>query len=138
MSNLIVPDTAKINVAKVLVATLTISKIDLFQNNVTPDHTTTLGGLTVANFGGYAQGSMSTPSVAGALDAGGRAVITWADVTFTKTGGADNTIYGYYVTASDGTLLWCERFDNPVPVNVVGIFIKLTPKFTDKSEFSNA
>lgn len=137
MSNLIVPDTGKISMAKVIVQTRQIAFIDLFQNNYSPDHATSLGLLTVASFGGYAQQAMATPVVSPVLDATNRAFTTWADVTFTRSGGPDNTIYGYFVTADNGELLWAERFDNPVPVLVNGVFITLTPRLTDMSQFLN-
>lgn len=137
MSNLIVPDDSKKSMARVIIQAKQITYINLFKNDVTPGHATVLADLTLADFGGYAQKNMTTPVVGAALDANGRAVITWDEVTFTRTGGPDNTIYGYYVANNDGALLWCERFDNPVPVTADGIFIKLTPKLTDRSEFLN-
>lgn len=137
MSNLIVPDVGKIAMARVIIQTNQIAFIDLFQNNYTPDHATSLPLLTVANFGGYAQQAMAGPVVSPVLDATNRAFITWNDVTFTRTGGPNQNIYGYYVTDNAGNLLWAERFDNFVPVNVNGVFITLTPMLTDRSQFLN-
>jgi len=137
MSNLIVPDTGKIAMAKVIIQAHQIAKIDLFQNNYTPDHAASLGLLTVANFAGYAQQTLTTPVVSPVLDGTNRAFITWDPVTFTRSGGPNNTIYGYYVTDDAGNLLWVERFDSPVPVNADGVFLTLTPKLTDMSQFLN-
>jgi len=138
MSNLIVPDVAKIEMAKVTAGIRTISKIDLFQNNYSIVHGTTIANLTVAAFGGYAQGTMAGATVAGALDSSSRAVTTWNPVTFTCSGAPlTESIYGYYVTSDTGTLLWAETFDNPVVVNLAGIFIQLTPQLTDMSQFLN-
>lgn len=137
MSNLIVPDAAKINMAKVINQNISIYKIDLFKNNATIDHATVIGDLTVADFGGYAQQSMTGGTVSGSLDASFRGYITWDEVTFTRSSSPDNTIYGYFVTAIDGSLLWAEKFDAAIPVTADGIFIKITPKLTDKSQFLN-
>jgi len=139
MSNLIVPDASK-GPCLACLAGITSnipSKIKLFKNNHTPSHTTTLGDLTVADFGGYVEQSMTTPVVAGSLDAQFRGVVTWDEVTFLRTSGPDNTIYGYWVEDQFANFLWVERFDNPIPVTADGIFIKLTPKLTDKSQFLN-
>lgn len=137
MSNLIVPDTAKIMMANVLCGLENIFFIDLFKNNHVPSHATVIANLTVADFGGYAQETMVSPVVSSSLDAAFRGVVTWSDVTFTRTSSPTNTIYGYFVTTGSGGLCWVERFDNPVVVDTNGIFIKLTPKLTDKSEFLN-
>jgi hypothetical protein len=137
MSNLIVPDVGKIAMAKIIVQLHHVAFIDLFQNNYMPDHATSLPLLTVATFAGYAQQAMTTPVVSPVLDGTNRAFITWDDVTFTRTGAPNNTIYGYYVSDEAGNLLWVERFDSPVPVNVDGVFITLTPKLTDMSQFLN-
>jgi hypothetical protein len=137
MSNLIIPDLSKKYMADVLVANHNIDKMRLFQNNYVPSHATILTDLTVATFGGYVQQNLAGPTIGAALDGGGRAVITWIDLTFTRTSSPTNTIYGYYVIDETGRLLWVERFDTPVVVDTDGIFIKLTPKLTDKSEFLN-
>lgn len=137
MSNLIVPDTGKIAMAKVIVQLHRPNEIHLFQNNYTPDHATSLGLLTEATFGGYILITITTPVVSPVLDSTNRAFITWDQVTFTCTGAPFNTIYGYYVCDDAGNLLWVERFDSPVPVLVTGVFISLTPKLTDMSQFLN-
>ena len=137
MSNLIVPDDSKMYMLDVINQTNYCNGIGLFKNNYTPTHATVFGSLTDADFGGYVQGALANGVVSGSLDASFRGVITWDDVTFTRTSSPDNTIYGYYVLDSIGRLLWVERFDNPIVVDTNGIFIKLTPKLTDKSEFLN-
>jgi hypothetical protein len=137
MSNLIVPDDSKRFLLSVLIGAQAVSKIKLFKNNFTPAHDTIQSNLTEADFGGYVEQAMSTPVVSGSLDASFRGFVTWDEVTFTRSSAPDNTIYGYWVNDSGGNMLWVERFDNPIPVTADGIFIKLTPKLTDKSQFLN-
>lgn len=142
MSNLIVPDDAKIRLTK-LATSISLTggpdKYRLFQNNVTPDHNTTSATLTEATFSGYTSGgvALSGGAVSGSLDGSGRAVATWNSITYTKSGATGNTIYGYYCVDSSGNLLWVERFDSPIAMTTDGSFITLVPKFTGMSQYSN-
>lgn len=137
MSQLIVPDASKKFMAHVIIQDDHPDAIKLFKSNTTPTHATILADLTEADFGGYAAASLDSPVVGSVLDASSRAVITWNDVTFTRTGTPTNTIYGYWVNNANGDLLWVERFDNPIVLDTNGLFIKLTPKLTDMSQFLN-
>jgi hypothetical protein len=84
----------------------------LFSNNVTPDNTTTLGGLTEATFTGYAAVTLSGWSAASL--AAHVASSTANPITFTLTAGSQN-IYGWYVTSADGELI-CAGRDVAAPV----------------------
>jgi hypothetical protein len=86
--------------------------LHLFSNNVTPDNTTTLAGLTEATFAGYSSvtlGGWTAASLAAHV-----ASSTANPVTFTLTSGSQN-IYGWYVTSADGELL-CAGRDVAAPV----------------------
>lgn len=57
---------------------------------------------------------------------------TYAQQTFVRAStGADQTIYGYYVTrTSDGKLVWFEKFAGPITLTNAGDLIRVTPTFT--------
>lgn len=138
MSNLIVPDVGKMPLmAMQVLGAPTFHKIHLWKSPHTPSHATTLADLVEADFGSYASAGLAGPVIAGALDGSGRAVVSWNAVTFTKSGGAPNSIYGYWIDSSAGDLLCVERFDVPIPMSVDGAFIQITPKFTNMSQYLN-
>ena len=136
-----IPDVSKKTFATNLVqaGTTNMWTAKLYQNNYVPDHTTVLSNLTEANFSGYSATLLTSGTVGGSLDAGGRAVITWAQITWTKSGATGNEIYGYYVVDSSGNLMWVEAAASP-PIRMVadGDELLLTPQLTDKSEFFNS
>ena len=107
-------------------------KLKLFKNNVTPGETDTEATYTEATFTGYAEKSLTyghwgfTP---------GGPTVGLYDTAQDFTSSADQTaepIYGYYVVqASDGKLLWAERFsDAPNNVTNNGDIIRITPRIT--------
>lgn len=98
----------------------------LFKNNITPSDTDVAGTYTEATFPGYAAitltgASWNAPS--------GGTIVYGAQQTFTCSGTASESVYGYYVTqATSGTLLYSER-DSAAPFAIAnsGDNIKLTP-----------
>jgi hypothetical protein len=140
MSNIVIPNVAKVELLERLVGSDSDvpEKLRLFQNNLTIGPTTVLSDFTQANFSGYVAGTLTGVSVSGTLDSDNRAVATWSDITFTKSGATGNTIWGYYVTNNMGGFCWAEKFDSPVVLDTDGEFLTITPKFTLKSQFSNA
>lgn len=140
MSQVVVPDVGKKQLLKFLTGEVADipTFIRLFKNDFTPGPATVIGDFTQADFSGYGAAATANPVTAAALDASNRAVVTWDPVTWTKNGATGNTIYGYYVVDSTGSLLWAERFDGSIPMTVDGAFIQITPRFTFKSEFSNS
>ena len=87
--------------------------LQLFTNTATPDQTVTIGWFTTpTSTTGY---SPQTLSYAGWNTAGWtqNSLGIWSaqyssQVTFSFT--ASTWVYGYYVTSSGGSLLWCEQF----------------------------
>lgn len=110
--------------------------VRLYTDDITPDETTTEANLTEVVGNGYAPILLTganwtinpgNPSegVYDAVGLGGS-----EPVVFTFTGAAGN-IYGYYVTRSDGSLMWAERFTGaPFNVTVPGSEIRITLRFT--------
>jgi hypothetical protein len=145
MSNLIVPNDAKKNnmdrIVKSAPVVLHPSKLRLFKVLMILGPTTTRAALLAneADFTGYPAGggAMATPVIAGALDVDNRAVCTWDAITFTKNGATGNDIFGYWAEDSLGNLLWCESFDASIPLQTNGAFVTITPRFTNKSQFTN-
>lgn len=90
-------------------------EINLFQNNYTPDDDSTDSDFTVATFTGYAQVDADRAQF------GAPAII--ADVaystlnfvpTFICTGGAAQTVYGWWMRGrTSGIVLAAQRFDAP-------------------------
>jgi len=99
----------------------------LFATNVTPAQT----GITYveAAGGGYSaitltNGSWTVSTANDPSDA------VYAQQTFTFTGAltTNGTVYGYYVTDADGTVIYAEAITPFTPASD-GDFIKITPKF---------
>lgn len=105
-------------------------QLHLFQNDYTPDDDTDVGDLTEADFDDYASqdcNDWSSPIT----DIAGKAftieqVHQWVLSSPPSTG---NTIYGYYFTRADGTLVFAERFTSSAPMTSSGDQITLTPTF---------
>lgn len=91
----------------------------LYQNNYTPTDSSVLSDFVEANFTGYAAQTVAATAWNNATtDASGNTCATAADLVWTNTGTTSQTIYGYYVTDTGGTILeWCERFANPRTLN---------------------
>lgn len=91
------------------------AKLRLFKNNVTPDNTFTTASLTEADFTGYAAitlaawgASTLSAHIASALQ---------TKQSFTITSGSQ-TIYGWYITNSAGTVLLASGRDPAAPINL--------------------
>ena len=100
----------------------------LFVNDVTPGQ----AGIsyTEAAGGGYAavtltNGSWTVNTANDPSDA------TYAQQTITFTGAltTNTTVYGYYVTDADDTVVWAERLTGSITPANNGDNIKITPKF---------
>lgn len=87
--------------------------VHLYTNDYTPLATSTVASFTEATFTGYADVTLSRATWGAPSTVSGKASSTYGtDPTFTCSGGASQTCYGYYVTTvDDATLLWAERFD---------------------------
>lgn len=87
----------------------------LFQNNVTVADASTLADFTVATFTGYAnvavaRSTFPTPSIVGAVARTISSVIP----TFTCTGGASQTVYGWIlVGVTSGKVIAGQNFAVP-------------------------
>jgi hypothetical protein len=90
----------------------------LFVNNYTPLDTSTAGNFTEASGGGYVaktltNGSWAESNVAG-IEQAAYASQTW---TFTGALTTNPTVYGYYVTDSDGVAIYAEAQASFTPAN---------------------
>lgn len=85
----------------------------LFQNNVTVNDASTLADFVIATFTGYGnvsitRASMPTPTITANVAYTERAT----DPTFTHTGGASQTVYGWIlVGVTSGKVLLGQNFD---------------------------
>lgn len=100
--------------------------LKLFVNNVTPTEATVTSDLVEASGNGYAAVGLLGSSWD--IVQGAPSVATYnTQAVFTFTGALGN-VYGYYLTRSDGTLAWLERFgDGPYSITTNGDQIKITP-----------
>lgn len=130
------PDVGVVAMCDHLTTAIDPAEIKLFKNNYTPVAGTTLANLTEADFSGYASVVLAGWTAA-AIGAGGRAYSQADLVTFAHNGGVTaNSIYGYWVVDSGGTLLWAERFATaPITMSGLGDSIVVIPQTADKSEF---
>jgi hypothetical protein len=139
MSVIVVPDVGKIPLLKLISgeSVLYPFEVALFTNDPVISKMTTLAGLTEATFPGYARLALAGRATAAVINAAGRSVTTWNQITWTATGVSAEDAAGYYVANSAGILLWVEKFDAPIGMRVNAAFLKLTPKFSLESVFSN-
>jgi len=100
----------------------------LFQNNITPSDTDTTATYTESTFPGYA-GITLTGATWGAASAGS---IAYAQQTFTCSGAASQSVYGYYINQVTSTvLMWSERDASaPFAIAVSGDAVRVTPTIT--------
>jgi hypothetical protein len=83
----------------------------LFTAPAVPTAATLLAGVTEATFPGYAAVPL-VPSGAPIVDGNGNGANPFPSATFTATGGAPQTVYGWYVTDdSNAKLIDIKLFD---------------------------
>lgn len=105
-------------------------RLKLFKSNTTLTTATAIGDLTLADFTGYADITLTGASW-GVTDAA-PSVSSYALQTFTSTAGSQNQdVYGYVVTDAAGTTaIWGETFsDGPYNIANNGDKIEITPIF---------
>jgi hypothetical protein len=100
----------------------------LFTNNITPADSDNVNasGYTEATFTGY--GGIALTAGSWSITTADPSVASYAQQTFTSTTATPQTVYGYYITRSDGTLFTAERFsDGPYSISNATLPIKVTP-----------
>jgi hypothetical protein len=105
-------------------------KYGLYQNNLQPGQGTQFTDFTACDFDGYA---VSAAVVWGAVytNAEGFAEADGQTLQFTCTGSTtQNTVYGYYAYTGTNTLVYAEKFDQPIPVGAIGDAVVVVPQFT--------
>lgn len=107
----------------------------LFANNITPADTDVVGDYTEATFTGYA--AIATVSWGAAyLNANNIAQIDEIVRTFTQTGTTVvNNIYGYYLTAPGGALVFAERNPaGPIAMAATGATYSVQCRMTERNQ----
>jgi hypothetical protein len=106
--------------------------IHLYEADLTPSETTTIGDFSQTAKAGYTAITLtSTYWTVSTLvgSPGGVTTAMYSQQTFSFTTGAD--IYGYYITDSSAALLWCERFTGaPFRLPSGGGTIAISPRVT--------
>jgi len=80
--------------------------VRLFSNNFTPDPASVLGDFTEATFGGYAAVQVNSKFGSPYKVIDGEYQTDSSAFTFTQTTGANQLIYGWYLTWFDGSTTW--------------------------------
>lgn len=98
----------------------------LFQNDITPNESTVIGDLTVATFTGYAPVTLTTYALP-YLIGNNQAAVNSPLASFRPASPftVGNQVYGFFVLDTDGALLACGRFDDPVSMTDAGDFLEL-------------
>lgn len=138
-TTVVVPDTADVLMLKYIVNQLGQDGgaapaggqrlVRLFTNNLTPGKSTVLADVTESTEAGYSAITLTGANWTVASSAGTNSAVYSAQ-TFSYTTGV--TVYGYYVTTTEGTpkLLWLERFSvSPFVLPSDGGEIVITPRF---------
>lgn len=108
--------------------------LKLYVNDIVPADGDTAS--TYTEFGavqGYTSKSL-VPANWTIAQSGGKAEATYAQQTWSFTGGTPVTVYGYFVVDAGGVLRWAERFSASKVVQFNGDQILITPKFTLSKE----
>lgn len=115
-TSIVTPDEGETELMdKMLKKALTVNEdylLDLYQNNYTPDQSSTAASFTVSTFGGYSQKILTRSGFNSAVLVGDVAKSQYGtDQVWTCTSGSENA-YGYYIRgATSGKVLWAQRFD---------------------------
>lgn len=107
----------------------------LFQNNFIPTLDSVLADFAECTFPGYAPATLSTPNPA-FQNGAGRGEVDADLVTFTATGISAETAFGYFVYDLALDVIWCQRFNAPVPMGAPGASVDVGVKFTWFTEFT--
>lgn len=110
-------------------------KLRLFKNDVTLAPTLVIGGLTQADFAGYAEIALSALSAAD-IDGDGKGFKQILANNFTRSStGTAQTIYGWYIVidnlSSTPELFILRKFSAPVVVEVAGHFVQFDLSILD-------
>lgn len=127
---LVIPTVGELELLQILVNknSPTSLILGLYSNNYVPDQTSQISNVTSLSGGGY---SSATLTGAGwtTSSPGGAGTISYSNVTFTFSGA--QTIYGWYITNTDGDLLMLQRFSGgPYSIPADGGKVILTPVLT--------
>lgn len=146
MANKMVPNVGKTYFANQLVLANKVAingnaTLHLFISNITPARTDVLSTYSAheASYGGYSAQTLSG-GADGGIDANFFDTWTFNTLTFqaSSSSGLPQTIFGYYVVASDGvTLLWVEQFAPSITLSNSGDGFTLPPTFSVASIFNN-
>jgi len=103
--------------------------VRLYSNDITIDEATVDTDFTEVSGGGYSAKLLTGANWDITPSDPSEAVYN-QELIFDFTGSV-GLVYGYYVTHSDGTLMWAERFTTgPFDVQVAGSQIRINLRFT--------
>jgi hypothetical protein len=128
--SLLVPDEGEVQMLSNALKQYEDVYLKLFTSNTTPAEGDAAATYTEMSGQGYAAKTLTKTNWSVA-NASGTTTGSYAQQTFTFTGGTPTTIYGYYVVGvTSGKLYWAERFTNPQVVQNNGDQILITPQVT--------
>lgn len=127
---LVVPHVGEVQVLAVLLNQTTQQNVTLhlYQNDVTPTDSVTLGDLTECTYPGYAAHVLAGANWSISTTNGTTTASYPEQVVPCTADTPAQTVYGYYLTQG-GTLVWAERFtDGPIVIERFGDTVKLSPR----------
>lgn len=132
---LVVPNESEIRLLEYMlnVTPSTNQVLHLFRNDVTPSDTTTIGDLAEVTAAGYAALTLTPTEWTITTDGDGAAYAQQPSQEFTLS--AADTIYGYYITNTAGSiLLWLQRAEfAPASFGTSGGVFTIKPIFKGRS-----
>ena len=114
-------------------------RLHLFANNITPNRSTVIGGITEIAYPGY-NNFLLSGAIDGGIDANFWDTWSWITETFMATSapGSPVTAYGaYYTDAANAVLIMTDLFSVPYVFTNTGDGFTVTPTISFGSIFNN-
>lgn len=129
MGVVLYPNVGALNNIGLVRTNLASCKLKLFKNDILLTPATVKADLTEADFGGYAEKTI-TALLPAYIDPAGGASAQIATQQFDCDGTApDNVVYGFWVETAAGVLVLAGSFDQGIPMVNLGDSIPIDVKF---------
>ena len=124
MPGIVVPDQGQLELASYCLCANPspgfLYLVDLFQNQYTPDQSTTFANFTLCDFMGYAQVSFPRSKMVAPITIGHQAQVAYlANPVSWNNNGPQQAVWGFLVRSNvTGNVLWCQAYNS---VQLVGL-----------------
>lgn len=115
-------------------------QLHLYNSNITPSHSDTNStySSSEATFPGYSAITVNLSDWSSVTTVGSVAKTTTSQYTFTCTGSASETIYGYWLEIYNGithNLQWAQLFDVPISITTTGDVVQFSLEYDMSSKY---